>query len=274
MLRNPEAMPPFLAVFRMFRQGWLTMRTLAFLAIAASMALAPATAESAPMTRHGTTVPTTRDWSSVPTIPLRPPVAMTPSAPARGWSSEGGWRGGQRHWQGHSGRDQGNWGQWRGQSRDWGSWRGGHGKANFHPRRGFFMPRVFVSPTFFVPNWWSYGLAEPAYGRRWVRYYDDAVLIDERGYIYDTAPGVDWDGDEPDYDHHGWYDDDEASWGSGVYYARPGPGVYYAPPGSTTVIVQSAPVVTTTTTTTYVDEEVVHARPKRAWKPRPKCACK
>jgi hypothetical protein len=140
----------------------------------------------------------------------------------------------------------------------WGNWRGGGrtGMARFRPRPGFFMPSVFVSPSFFVSDWWNYGLREPGHGRNWVRYYDDAALIDDRGYIYDTAPGVDWG----DY---------------GPGYARPYPAaVYYAPAGATTVIVQGAPAVTTTTTT-YVDEvRVWKPRPKRAWRARSSCACK
>jgi Ni/Co efflux regulator RcnB len=241
------------------------------------MAMVPAVAESAP--GSGRTVPMTRDWGSVPTIPLRPPVAMTP--PGGGgqignWSSGGGWRGGQGRW--HQGMP-GQWGQWRGQPGNWNAWRGGHGRfaGHFRPRPGFFMPRFFVSPTFFVSNWWSYGLAEPGAGRRWVRYYDDAVLIDDRGYIYDTAPGVDWDSYGPtpedyDRDYDDRFDDHAMSWGPGVYHVPHGAGVYYAPAGSTTVIIQSAPVVTTTTTTTY--EEVAYAKPRKAWKPRRKCACK
>ena len=261
------------------------MRTLMFLGLAASLAIVPAAAESA----RGTTVPTGRDWGSVPTIPLRPPVGATMPRPAPdatgNWSSGGGWRGGQGDWHRArgdaphvmSGRS-GDRGQWRGH-RDMRGDRGASGR--FHPRRGFFIPRFFVSPTYFVSNWGSYGLAAPADGQRWVRYYDDAVLIDDRGYIYDTAPGVDWDGygyPVPDYDEG--YHDEDAQWGPSPYVLRhPGPGVYYAPPGSTTVIIQAPSVMTTTTTTTYVDE-VVHVRPKKAWRgkralrARGKCACK
>ncbi len=270
------------------------MRTLAFVGLAAFMAIAPATAESAPTGDGGRTVMTRRDWGSVPTIPLRPPgAAMSPASVGSmgDWSGSGGWRGGQGNWR--QGRPErvhtmppggpARMGQWRGQPGSWSSWPGGHGKGmgHFRPRRGFFMPRFFVSPTFFVSNWWTYGLAEPGNGRNWVRYYGDAVLIDDRGYIYDTAPGVDWDdeGPGPDDDFYDRYDDDAVSWGWGAHYGRSyAPAVYYVPiGGTTTVIVQSPPVVTTTTT--YVDEEVVRARPKawkprRAWKPRPKCVCK
>jgi hypothetical protein len=245
------------------------MRTLAFAGLAAFMAIAPSTAESAPGSGHTVM---TRDWGSVPNIPLRPPVTTMP-APGGGshmgnWSSGGGWRGGQGRWH------QAGPGGWHATPPaghgNWGQWRGGRGKfAGFHPRRGIFLPRFFVSPTFFVTNWWNFGLAQPGYGQQWVRYYDDAVLIDDRGYIIDTAPNVAWDGSGRDDDR---YDDRDSDWGPHPVY-RNGSTVYYAPPGSTTVIVQSAPVITTTTTTTTYVDEVVRA-PRRAWKPRRQCHCK
>lgn len=256
------------------------MRTLAFLGLAASLAIVPAAAESAP----GRTVATGRDWSSVPNIPLRPPANAAMARPAPNgqgdWSSTGGWRGSRGGWDHHSGGaphvTQGRpdrAGEWRSHWRARGgrdAWVGG-----FRPRRGLVIPRIFASPTYFVSDWWRYGLAEPRYGQRWVRYYDDAVLIDDRGYIYDTAPGVDWDDYGAGYDDE--YYDRDADWGPAPYVLRhPGPGVYYAPPGSTTVIVQSPAVMTTTTTTTYVDEVVTKKawRGKRAIKARPKCPCK
>lgn len=40
----------------------------------------------------------------------------------------------------------------------------------------------------------AYGLYPPASGRRWVRYYDDALLIDDRsGMVEDGRYGLDWD---------------------------------------------------------------------------------
>jgi hypothetical protein len=234
------------------------MRILMFAGIAAAMAAAPAAGESVPM-QGGRTVP---DWGGVPSIPLVPPgatVAPASGAPMGHWSASGGWRGGPAMAPG----PRGSWGNWRG---------GSSGRmAGFRPRPGIFMPSVFVSPTFFVSDWWNYGLAEPGYGRNWVRYYDDAVLIDDRGYIYDTARGIDWG----DYGRTYRPYDDGMSRGWAPRYARPYPAaVYYAPPGATTVIVQGPPTVTTTTS--YVDEEVPawQPRPKRTWRPRAKCACK
>ena len=242
------------------------MRTLVILSLAASMGLAPAIAESVP--GSGRTLATNADWASVPTIALQPPVmtppaAATAPAPAGNWSSSGGWRGSAAAWQQPR---PGRWNQTRGAP--------GRVVGRFRPRPGVFIPRAFVSPVFFVPNWWSYGLAEPAYGQRWVRYYDGAVLIDDRGYIYDTAPGIDWEGYGIAPAEYGRYDRGDMSWAPrAAYPITYGPGAFYAPPGSTTVIIQSAPAVITTTTT-Y--EEVVDAAPRKSWRPRARrtCACK
>ncbi|MGP1353751.1 MAG: RcnB family protein [Parasphingopyxis sp.] len=82
--------------------------------------------------------------------------------------------------------------------------RGGHrffghrGGTRFHRGTRFFvggfLPRYFLAPRYYVVNYPSYGLARPAYGHRWVRYYDDAYLVDERGRIADHRYGVSYDG--------------------------------------------------------------------------------
>ncbi|MDE0879226.1 MAG: RcnB family protein [Sphingomonas bacterium] len=95
----------------------------------------------------------------------------------------------------------------------WGSNVGGHwwGGVNApggwnayrRPVRGYVLPSYWISPRFYVNNWSGYGLRQPTAGYRWVRYYDDAVLIDNRGSVYDVADGIDWD----QYDQ-GYYTDD------------------------------------------------------------------
>ncbi len=55
------------------------------------------------------------------------------------------------------------------------------------------MPSYWNAPRFYVGDWSTYGLAQPPYGYNWARYYDDAVLIDSRGSVYDTATGIEWD---------------------------------------------------------------------------------
>ncbi|NNC72863.1 MAG: glycine zipper 2TM domain-containing protein [Sphingomonadaceae bacterium] len=57
-------------------------------------------------------------------------------------------------------------------------------------------------------------MAHPSHGHRWVRYYDDAYLVDDRGYIADYRYGVPYDG--------GY-----ASAGDGYYGGSYGGGGYY-----------------------------------------------
>lgn len=177
---------------------------------------------------------------------------------------------------------------WQSGGASW--WRGGYRP----PIRGFIMPSYWLSPNYVVSNWGGYGFAEPGWGRRWVRYYDDAVLVDGRGVIYDSIHDVSWDrhargpvpeyvGDQPDepaphgadYDYRDF--DDQVTWDGGrawtgnQIWAWPsgttsanGSSVIVVPAGSvTTIVVQSQPVVTTTTTT-YYDEAAPrwHAAPQ------------
>lgn len=85
----------------------------------------------------------------------------------------------------------------------WGSKVGGHWYAGMNapggwrgyrrPYRGWALPSYWMSPGYVVSDWSSYGLEQPPYGYSWSRYYDDAVLIDGRGSVYDTVSDVDWD---------------------------------------------------------------------------------
>ena len=91
------------------------------------------------------------------------------------------------------------------------SWRGGshgpgvtvrhHGRFG-HPgrqfrghrfQRGFFIPPFWFGPQFHVQNWQVYGFADPGPGGRWVRFYDDAYLVDHEGRVRDHRYGMDWD---------------------------------------------------------------------------------
>ena len=76
------------------------------------------------------------------------------------------------------------------------------------PFRGYVMPRYWVQPSFYIPNYTIYGLSAPSRGYNWSRYYDDAVLTDQRGYVQDYRSGLDWNAgysgegayyDQPDY---------------------------------------------------------------------------
>lgn len=104
----------------------------------------------------------------------------------------------------------------------WGSNVGGHwwGGVNApggwngyrRPHRGWAVPAYWISPRFLIGDWSTYGLSQPPYGYNWSRYYDDAVLIDSRGSVFDTVNGVDWDR----YGDGGYADD-----GNDAVYAGP-----------------------------------------------------
>lgn len=195
---------------------------------------------------------------------------------------------GQRRWGGNGGR-------WSGGTNAPGGWNGYR-----RPHRGFALPSYWISSNFYLGDYADYGLAPPPPGYSWHRYYDDAVLVDGRGRVWDSVNGLDWDGVG-----YGGY-------GYGAGYGQPYPQPYvslppivqngtvttystggyaqggyvssgYAYAGPTMVVtIQTAPIVTTTTTTTeyfeeavarkrYVARRVYHA-PKRRYR-RPACGC-
>jgi uncharacterized protein YcfJ len=90
--------------------------------------------------------------------------------------------------------------------------------AYVRPFRGFVLPRVWIAPSYYIANWQGYGLPRPAQGFGWSRYYDDAVLTDRSGRVYDSIQGVNWQAAQagtttvvqqtysPDYDPYN-YDD-------------------------------------------------------------------
>ncbi|WCM27800.1 RcnB family protein [Sphingomonas sp. QA11] len=246
---------------------------------------------------------------------VAPPATVSPNPPFRNgpdgrrwsgnrqWSGNGQWSG-NRQW---SGGNRGNhgatslpgyrpvqpgtrpsrWGgsvggRWYAGSNAPGGW-----KAYRRPDRGWTLPRYWIAPSFFIGNYGLYGLSSPPVGYNWTRYYDDAVLTDSYGRVYDSVGGIDWDSYDDGYGYgddyaYGGGDDGYASGGDGygARYAPPpvqytqGPppqvvqggytqtyssgyagsggyasgGYWYPPATTTTITVQSAPVVTTTTT--------------------------
>jgi Ni/Co efflux regulator RcnB len=72
-------------------------------------------------------------------------------------------------------------------------------------RQGFIVPQMWWGPQFTIRNWGGYGFPQPFAGGRWIRYYDDALLIDRDGRVRDGRYGYDWDRyeDEWDYDDRG-----------------------------------------------------------------------
>jgi Ni/Co efflux regulator RcnB len=111
-----------------------------------------------------------------------------------------------------------------------GRWRAGHdapgGWAEYRrPAYGFALPRYWVQPGFYIANYAAYGLPAPGYGYGWSRYYDDAVLTDQYGRVYDSRSGIQWDRYEGGYDAESSgkpFDDAEA------HHPRPPEG---PPPG-------------------------------------------
>lgn len=84
-------------------------------------------------------------------------------------------------------------------------WRAPGGwNAYRRPVYGYVLPRYWVQPRYYIANYSAYGLPAPAAGYGWSRYYDDAVMTDRYGRVYDMRSNVDWDR------YEGGYADDEA----------------------------------------------------------------
>jgi hypothetical protein len=71
--------------------------------------------------------------------------------------------------------------------------------------RGGFVPNYWSGTGFTVDNWGMYGLPAPFEGGRWIRYYDDALMMGPDGRVLDGRYGMDWDrfGDRWSFDEHG-----------------------------------------------------------------------
>ncbi len=106
----------------------------------------------------------------------------------------------------------GNWGSHRWGPRQNGRWFAGWGApggwgAYRRPVYGYVLPRYWVSPNYYIANYGAYGLPAPAYGYGWSRYYDDAVMTDRYGRVYDHRSNLDWDRYEGGYaPDDGYYD--------------------------------------------------------------------
>ncbi len=91
-------------------------------------------------------------------------------------------------------------------------------RAYQRPGYGYTLPRYWVAPSFYISNWSAYGLPRPASGFGWSRYYDDAVLTDRYGRVYDWRDDADWSRDprwaSEDYDDNDGYRDDRQARGN------------------------------------------------------------
>lgn len=218
----------------------------------------------------------------VPVPPSGVPSGNIPPAPGM----PNGQQGGGQHWGGSIG------GHWAGGMQAPGGWR-----AYRRPSRGFVLPQYWTAPSFFVVDYSGYGLTAPPYGYRWMRYYDDAVLVDGDGRVWDSVRGIDWDRgrDEGDLGGYAYYGDQRRD-GPGAGYPPPGAyppppppppltgapiierhagqqgytrtyvaggtyagGYWYPPVTTTTITVETAPVITTTTTE-YIETSSYRAR--------------
>jgi hypothetical protein len=123
---------------------------------------------------------------------------------SNGWHDNEGWR--------NNGQAYGNsrmWNRnWRGDSRyDWRGYRSANHDIyrlgpyyspyrSYSYRRltvGFYLDSLFFGSRYWIDDPWSYRLP-PAYGPyRWVRYYDDALLVDiESGEVVDVIYDFFW----------------------------------------------------------------------------------
>lgn len=90
-------------------------------------------------------------------------------------------------------------------------WRAPGGWSAYRPAvRGYVLPGYWVNPSFYIGNYSRYGFSAPPAGYGWSRYYDDAVLTDRYGRVYDTVPNFDW-GRYDNYDDGAGYEPEDYS---------------------------------------------------------------
>ena len=163
--------------------------------------------------------------------------------------------------------------------------------------RGHRVPGEWMDRRFHIGDFNRYGLYPPMHGGRWIRYHDDALLVDPYGEVIDGQWDMDWDGYDSDRmrGHHGMaeyesphdydFDEDGYEWAEderdlpGHGYDRPayehpgyqGPGYgsgygghgYYYPQAGAIVITE-----TITTTAPVVEEKVWYEDVEVREKPR------
>lgn len=61
------------------------------------------------------------------------------------------------------------------------------------PAYGYRLAKAWTDAQFYIADYRRYRLPRPARGFGWSRYYDEAVLTDQWGRVYDVQSNVDWD---------------------------------------------------------------------------------
>lgn len=142
--------------------------------------------------------------------PARPSIPPAQARPVPGQPVAAPQTGGQSVWQNgrwvqmppHGRPDtppRHNPGRWGGhvEGRWWAGMRAPGGWGGYHrPVRGWVLPSYWFVRDFMIPDYLAWGLAAPPYGYFWMRYYDDAVLVDTSGRVWDSVNGISWDGGE------------------------------------------------------------------------------
>jgi Ni/Co efflux regulator RcnB len=133
--------------------------------------------------QRGASAPVQYPARSVPQTRINPPQGG-------GWTRGGPQGGGQMRGGPIAG---GRWGtkiggRWHAGMQAPGGW-----SAYRRPVRGWTLPSYWMGGSYFLSDWTNWGLTSPPHGYFWVRYYDDAVLVDRGGRVWDSVRGVDWD---------------------------------------------------------------------------------
>ena len=134
-------------------------------------------------------------------------------------------------------------------------WQGGSNApggsdAYRRPVYGTQLSRYWMDAAYWIDAR-AYRLPRPAAGFGWSRYYDDAVLTDQWGRVYDVRPAYDWD-------HRGRkYKGRRGGWFGGDDYAR---GPHWQAGGYETRYADAGEDVVTTTVTR---EEACRMEPRQ-----------
>lgn len=161
---------------------------------------------------------------------------------------------------------------------------GGQSGRYSRVERGHRVPGYWMQPRFQIHDFGRYGFYQPMYGGRWIRYYDDALLVDPYGQVIDGQWGMKWDEYDPDWRHDdrgipeyvgtGDYhpDDQDYAWVEGEEgYAGHGGGYHHGQGGYGYTHPQAGAIVITETITTtaptyeekvWYEDVGVHHKPR------------